>query len=153
MNFDAKLKELFIDLPVPGKTSGSAVHAMKAGKLLFVSGALPYADGKLIAKGRVGVEVRLDTAKSAMRAAFLQALSVVAHASPGGVNGVKQLVRLEGQVASTADFADHLKVLDGASELAGAVFGSAGQHSRLAWGAASLPQNACVQLSAIFEMK
>ena len=153
MDVDAKLKELFIELPEPGKTFGSVAHAMRSGKLLFVSGALPFADGKLLAKGRVGIEVRLDLAKSAMRTAFIQALCIVAMESKGTLNQIKQILRLEGYIASGADFGDHLKVLDGASELAGILFGNAGRHSRSAVGVASLPLNACVQLSTIFEMK
>lgn len=152
MDFDAKLDELYIDLPELGSPVAGVAHATKIGKLLYLSGCLPMADGRLIAKGRVGIEVRLDVAKQAARAAAVQALAVIAAESGGTLNHVKQIVHLQGFVATGADFRDHGKVLDGASELFALVFGKAGHHARVAVGAASLPQDACVELALLVEL-
>ena len=47
-------------------------------------------------------------------------------------------------------FADHPKVLNGASELIVEILGNKGRHTRIAVGCASLPLNAAVEIDAIF---
>lgn len=60
-------------------------------------------------------------------------------------------VRLGGFVASTPDFFDHPKIINGASQLMLDVFGEAGRHARAAvWGVAALPLNAAVEVEALF---
>ncbi len=152
MTFSDKLEELFIDLPEPAPDRGNAVAAMKVGKLLHVGGVLPFAEGRLQFPGRAGVEVRLDNARMAARTAAVQMLAIVAR-ELGSIDKVRRVVRLDGLVASGADFSDHEKVVDGASELFVQLFGPFGKHVRTAAGAASLPRGACVQLSAVFEVK
>ncbi len=152
MDFDARLDDLYIDLPEPPDALGSYVHAVKAGKLLFVSGVLPRLEGRIM-KGRAGVDVRLDIAKSAARGAAVNALAIIAAELGGSLNKVKRIVQVAGLVSCGADFKDHSKVLDGASELMGQIFGSAGKHTRIASGAASLPEGATVELSMIVEVK
>ena len=153
MDYDSKLAELFIDLPEPRTLPAGVVHAATSGKLLWIEGLLPFAEGRLVAKGRVGVEVLLDTAQKAARAALVQGLSVLAEEGKGTLNRVRRIVRLTGEVASGPDFTEHEKVLAGASELLVNLFGKQGEHVRRAVGVASLPQGACVQLSLLVEMR
>lgn len=148
MNADQKLEELFIVLPEPRTLPASTVHTVSLGKMLFVSQALPFGDGgRLVSPGRVGVEVRIDAARLAARAAIIVALSSVKCACGGTLDRVHRIVHLEGAVASGADFQDHEKVIDGASELLVSLFGKQGQHTRNVFGVVSLPQRACVSLS------
>lgn len=153
MNYDAKLAELYIDLPEPRTLTAATVHAVRSGKLLYLGGCLPLADGRVVARGRVGVEVRLDTARQAARAAAVTALAVLAAESGGTLNRVARIVRVDGCIASGADFHDHEKVIDGASELFLTIFGPAGRHARTVVGCTSLPGEACVSLALIVEMK
>ena len=153
VNFDQKLEELYIDLPEPPPDSGSTLSAVQVGKLLHVSGALPLAEGRMQYPGRAGVEVRLDMAKMAARIAAVMVLAIVRRELKGSLKRVKRIVSVDGYVACGADFRDHGKVLDGASELFGQVFGPFGKHLRTAVGVSSLPGNACVELSAVFEVK
>lgn len=153
MDFDEKLEELFIDLPEPAADMGFAVSAVQVGKNLHVGGVLPFAEGKVQNPGRVGVEVRLDMAKLAARTAAVYVLALVARELGGSLKKVKRIVSVDGYVACGSEFRDHGKVLDGASELFGQIFGPFGKHIRTAVGVSSLPQNACVELSAVFELK
>jgi len=152
MTFDERLDELYIDLPEPAAVVGAGVHAVRTGKLFFLGGVLPLSEGRMM-KGRAGIEARLDVAKSAARASAINALAVLMQELGGSLNKVKRIVQLTMHVASGADFKDHFKVLDGASELIGQIFGSAGKHARIATGVASLPEGATVELSLIVEVK
>jgi len=153
MDFDAKLDELFIDLPEPGRAASGTAHAIKAGKLLYVAGALPLSEGKIAHKGRAGLEVRLDNAKLAARIAAINALAIISNELGGTLNKVKRLVQVTGYIATGGEFRELFRVLDGATELFSQIFGSAGTHTRDAIGCAALPGDACVELSLIIELK
>ena len=153
MDFDAKREELFIDLPEPPHLTGGALHAVKVGKILHIGGVLPLSEGKVANKGRVGLEVRLDNAKFAARLAAINTLAVIAKESGGTLNKVKRIINVTAYIASGGDFRQHFKVVDGASELFTQIFGSAGKHARNAVGCTCLPQDACVELATIVEMK
>lgn len=153
MNYDDKLEELFIDLPEPPTETGSAVAAAQSGKLLYVGGVLPFAEGRIQFPGRVGVEVKLDSAKLAARTAGVLVLAIARKALGGTLNNIRRVVRVDGYVAASGDFRDHGKAIEGAGELFAQIFGLNGKHVRNAIGCASLPQNACIELSVIFEVK
>jgi enamine deaminase RidA (YjgF/YER057c/UK114 family) len=55
-------------------------------------------------------------------------------------------------VNSTSDFTEHHLVTNGASELIGELFGSAGAHARSAFGVAQIPFGACVEIEMIAEV-
>jgi enamine deaminase RidA (YjgF/YER057c/UK114 family) len=152
MNFDQRLEDLFIDLPEPPQTKGKGVNAVRTGKLLYVGGVLPRSEGRMMA-GRAGVEVRLDMATTAARAAMLFALAIVKSELGGTLNKLKRVVQVSALVACGTDFKDHLKVLDGASDLLVQIFGPSGKHTRISAGVMSLPENATVELSMIVEVK
>lgn len=153
MDFDAKLAELFIDLPEPAPPAAGTVSAVHVGKLLYVSGVLPFSEGKITSKGRVGLEVRLDNAKLAARIAAVNALAIMWKEFGGTLNKVKRIIQVTGYIASGGEFRQHFKVLDGATELFSQIFGNAGKHTRNAVGCTTLPNDACIELSLIVELK
>jgi enamine deaminase RidA (YjgF/YER057c/UK114 family) len=153
MDFDDKLDELFIDLPEPSESVGFSVSTIRVGKMLFVGGVLPLAEGRVQSQGKVGVEIRLDNARLAARTAGVMTLAIVAKELGGSLSKIKRVVSLDAQVACAADFGDHLKVIDGASELFNQIFGPFGKHVRTVCGVTSLPKNACVQITTVFELK
>jgi enamine deaminase RidA (YjgF/YER057c/UK114 family) len=65
---------------------------------------------------------------------------------------VQQVVRLGGFVACTPEFTQHAAVMNGASDLAVAVFGDAGRHARSTIGVPSLPLDAAVEVEGIFRI-
>ena len=152
MDYEKRLTELFIELPEVTHQAKYFTPTVQAGKLLFVSGLLPFAEGKLAFKGRLGLEITLDQGVQASRYAMIQCLSAV-QAKLGSLNKIEKIVQITGFVASGGDFKDHDRVLDGASNLLQEIFGTAGKHSRMAAGVNTLPSGACVELGMIVEVK
>ena len=70
----------------------------------------------------------------------------------GNLDKAKQIVKVEGFVASHESFTNHHLVINGCSDLLVEVFGDRGLHSRFAVGCASLPLDACVEVGAIVEL-
>ena len=146
-----KLRELGLHLPEVAKPLAAYVPAVRTGNLVFVSGQLPMVDGKLPLTGKVGAEVSADQAKGLAQRAALNAIAAAA-AEAGGIDRITRVVKVTGFVASTPDFSGHPGVINGASELIGAVFGDAGAHARAAVGVAALPLDAPVEVEMIVEV-
>jgi enamine deaminase RidA (YjgF/YER057c/UK114 family) len=120
--------------------------------LVFVSGQLPFLEGKLACTGRLGASVSLADGQAAARQCLLNILSQVDAACDGDLDRVSRIVRLGGFVACAPEFTQHPAVINGASDLAVEIFGEAGRHARAAVGVASLPLDAPVEIDAIFEI-
>src|SRR5205814_2309553 len=69
-----------------------------------------------------------------------------------GLDQVVRVVKVTGFVASAGGFTGQPGVLNGASDLFGAVFGDAGRHVRSAVGVAELPLGAPVEVEVIVEV-
>lgn len=150
MAAEAQLRKLGIDLPAAPQPAGKYVPFVVAGPLVFISGQLPVRDGQLAVTGKLGSEVTLEAGVEAARLCAINILSQLRAAC--GLDKVRRCVRLSGFVASTPDFTDQPKVLNGASDLIADVFGEAGRHTRIAVGVAALPMNAAVEVDGIFEI-
>jgi enamine deaminase RidA (YjgF/YER057c/UK114 family) len=70
----------------------------------------------------------------------------------GDLDRVRQVVRLGGFVAAPPEFTQHAQVMNGASDLAVAVFGDAGRHARTTVGVPSLPPDAAVEVEGLFRI-
>jgi enamine deaminase RidA (YjgF/YER057c/UK114 family) len=149
----AKLAELSLTLPSAQPPVANYVPFAITGHLLIVSGQLPMKDGKLTAAGKLGDAVSLEDGKAAAQQSFLNILAHANAALDGDLDRVVRLVRLGGFVACVPSFTQHPAVVNGASDLAVAVFGDAGRHARAAVGVPSLPLDAAVEIEAIFEIK
>ena len=108
-------------------------------------------DGVLI-RGRLGEDVSLTLGIEAARACGLMILAQL-KAALGDLGRVERVVKLGALVNSTADFTDHPKVANGASELMVAVFGEAGRHARAAVGVPSLPLGVAVEIDAVVAVR
>lgn len=151
MSFDEKLKQLGITLPLPPKPVATYVPAVQAGDLLFLSGVLPFQDGKLALEGKLGRELTVEQGYESARIALLNALAIV-RSHLGTLDLVTQVVRLVGHVASAEGFVQQPAVINGASDLLVQLFGEAGRHARVAVGAVQLPLNAPVELELILQV-
>jgi len=151
MTPEEKLRKLSIDLPGIPKPLGSYVPFVKTGNLVYLSGMLPLKDGKLLKTGRVGETVSLEDAALCARTAAINALAVL-RSVVGSVDNVKRCLKITGFVASSPDFTDQPKVINGASDLLFEVFGEAGRHARAAVGVNVLPMNSPVEIEFIFEV-
>ena len=71
----------------------------------------------------------------------------------GDLDKIEQIVKVNGYVASAEGFEMQPKVINGASELLGVIFGEKGQHARLAVGVNQLPFNATCEIEMIVKVK
>ena len=145
-----RLSQLNLQLPPPPQPAGAYTRAVKSGELIFVSGQLPIADGKLQYAGTLGEDLDLEEGYAAAQLCALNALSVL-NAETENLDHVT-IVRLGGYVASASNFFEQAKVINGASDLMAEVLGNRGIHARLAVGAPSLPLGAAVELEVIAAM-
>jgi enamine deaminase RidA (YjgF/YER057c/UK114 family) len=101
--------------------------------------------------GRLGAELNVEAGRAAARLAAMNALAV-AREHLGSLDKVTRVVRLGVYVATSADFREHPKVADGASELLQGVFGKDKNPCRSVFGVASLPLGVPVEIEVIFEV-
>ena len=143
---EKKLTELGLTLPALAAPIANYVGSVRTGNLLFVSGQLCLgADGKLLAKGKLGSEVSVEDGQKAARACAINLLAQL-KAALGDLDKVARVVRLGGFIGSTPAFLDGPKVMNGPSDLMVAVFGDRGRHARTTVGVAA------VEVEGLFEV-
>ncbi len=145
-----RLTALGLELPQVVAPLAAYVPAVRSGSLVYTSGQLPMVSGALAATGKVGGQVSPETAAECARVCALNALAAV-HALVG-LDSVVRVVKVVGYVASEPSFTGQPGVVNGASELLGAVFGTDGAHARSAVGVAALPLDAPVEVELIVEV-
>ncbi|MCA9462450.1 MAG: RidA family protein [Nitrospira sp.] len=151
MTIHDQLDRLGVTLPAAPRPVGSYVPAKQAGDLVFVSGVLPFQDGKIFRPGKLGGALTVADGVEAAKLALLNALAIVQQAV-GSLDRIKSIVRMTGHVASAEGFVEQPAVLNGASDLLVDIFGDSGRHARLALGAAELPLHAAVELELIVQI-
>ncbi|MGY1694821.1 MULTISPECIES: RidA family protein [unclassified Geodermatophilus] len=147
----ARLAQLGIRLPPVAAPVASYVPAVRSGNLVFTSGQLPFVDGGLRRTGKVGGSVDPEDAAADAKMCALNALAAVDDLV--GLDQVARVVRVVGYVASAEGFSGQPRVVNGASELLGKVFGDAGHHARSAIGVAELPLGAPVEVELTVELR
>jgi enamine deaminase RidA (YjgF/YER057c/UK114 family) len=145
---EARLAKLGLDLPPAPNPVANYVPALQAGQLLFISGQIAKAADGTVVAGSVGVDLTVEEGQAAARLCALNILAQ-AKAALGSLERIAQVLRLTGFVNSPAGFADHPKVINGASDLMVEVLGDKGRHTRAAVGVAGLPANTAVEVDAI----
>ena len=149
---EKKLAELGIVLPAPVPPVANYVPFVRTGSLLFVSGQICVgADGKLVAKGKLGETVAIEDGQAAARACAINLIAQL-KAALGDLDKVVRVVRLGGFINSEPTFLDGPKVMNGASDLVVQVFGEKGRHARTTVGVASLPADAAIEVEGLFEV-
>jgi len=132
---EERLAELGLSIPEMVRPMAAYVPTVRSGSFVYTAGQLPMVNGQLPRTGKVGAN----------------ALAAI-KAEVGELSAVTRVVKVVGFVASDPDFYDQPEVINGASELLGAVFGEKGQHARSAVGVAVLPRNAPVEVEVIVEV-
>src|SRR3954468_22669855 len=120
---EARLKELNIPLPSPGRPMARYKMAVRVGDLLYISGHGPsrLTETTPVA-GKCGGGLTLEQGKESARAVGVNILATVRD-QLGSLDRVKRLVKTLGMVNSTPDFTQHPQVIKGFSELMAEVFG------------------------------
>jgi enamine deaminase RidA (YjgF/YER057c/UK114 family) len=149
---EKKIADLGIVLPTPAAPIANYLGFVRTGSLLVVSGQLCLdAEGKLIAKGKLGAGVSIEDGNKAARTCAINLLAQIKVAL-GDLDKVSRVVRLGGFISSMPSFLDGPKVMNGASDLMVAVFGDKGRHARTTVGVAVLPLDAAVEVEGMFEV-
>jgi enamine deaminase RidA (YjgF/YER057c/UK114 family) len=149
---DAKLAELGIAVPAAAAPIANYIGYNIVGSMVVVSGQIPLVDGKIAVAGKVGAGVSIEQAQAAARICFVNLLAQLKAATGGDLDRVKRVVRLGGFIAAGPDFTQHALVMNGASDMAVAVFGEKGRHARTTIGVPSLPGDAAVEVEGMFEI-
>src|SRR5215472_7324682 len=109
---EGKLADLGIILPTPAAPIANYVGFVRTGNLLVVSGQLCLdAEGKLVAKGKLGGGVSIEDGAKAARASAINLL-VQIKAALGDLDKVTRVVRLGGFINGNPDFIDGPKVMN-----------------------------------------
>ncbi|MDQ0062228.1 RidA family protein [Paenibacillus harenae] len=144
----SKLEALGIKLPTASEPAASYANCVMEGGLLFVSGKGPSGG----ARGKLGIDYTTEDGYKCARETAIEILAVV-QSYLGSLDNVKRVVKAQGFVNASADFAEHHKVLDGFSDLMAEVFGDRGVHARSVFGAVSLRGGLPVIIDSIFAVR
>jgi enamine deaminase RidA (YjgF/YER057c/UK114 family) len=145
---EERLASLGISLPIPPEPAGSYLPVVVSGNLAFIAGQIPIEGNDVKFRGKV------ESIEMGQEAARLCAMNALAQlkSSLGNLDRIKRFIKITGFVNCDPLFADHAKVINGASDLLVNIFGEKGKHARAAVGVNSLPLNSTVELEFIAEV-
>jgi enamine deaminase RidA (YjgF/YER057c/UK114 family) len=150
---DDRLSELGVTLPNAPRPIASFVPFCRTGDLVYLAGQTCEVGGKPAMTGRVGIDLDLDAGRAAARLCAINLLAALRDACEGDFERVARCVRVGGFVQAAHGYTGVPFVIDGASELFVALWGERGRHARTSVGVSTLPQNAAVEVEAIFELR
>ncbi|MGB7818512.1 MAG: RidA family protein [Ornithinibacter sp.] len=152
---EERLSALGLSVPEVVPPVAAYVPAVLDGSRVYVSGQVPMVDGAMSHTGKVGDGPGLVPPEQAAELARICALNAIAAVKSvvGDLDRVERVVKVVGFVASDPSFTGQPGVVNGASELFGAVFGEAGVHARSAVGVAALPLDAPVEVEVIVHVR
>ena len=145
------IKELGFEISDPPLPVANYSPFIISGKLIFISGQIPFKNNVILYKGKVGKDLDMASGIKAAELCFINTLSILNLALDKNLNKVKRCIKLGVFVNSSDNFYDQPIVADGASNLLRKIFKQNGDHSRVAISANSLPKNAAVEIDSIFE--
>jgi len=146
-----RLAAVGLTLPEVVPPIAAYVPAVQIGNLIYSSGQLPMVNGALAMTGKVGAGVTPEQAKEMAQVCALNALAAIGTLC--NLDDIAQIVKVTGFVASAPGFTGQSTVINGASELFGALFGDGGKHARSAVGVAELPLGAPVEVEVIVALR
>jgi enamine deaminase RidA (YjgF/YER057c/UK114 family) len=150
-HLNENLSRLQLTIPECPRPVAAYVPAIRHRDLIFVSGQLPLANGKLLFSGSVPKQVSLEEASICARQCLLNGIAAAQSVLKPG-ESLGSLLQINGFVQSEEGFSGHPQVINGASQLALELFEEEGQHARMALGASSLPLNAPVEIAFTFSI-
>jgi enamine deaminase RidA (YjgF/YER057c/UK114 family) len=148
---DARLVDLGIELPPVSNPVANYLGCKRVGDILYVGGHGPVTTAG-VTRGKVGDTVTLEQAYAAAKATALSMLATV-RAELGGLDRVRQVVKVFGMVNCAPGFNQTPQVIDGCSDVLVAIFGDAGRHTRSAVGMAELPFDISVEIEMILQVE
>lgn len=145
------LDKLGIDIASYGAPVANYVSAVQTGNLVFLAGHGPRRRDGTFVTGRLGDDLSIEDGYEASRITAIRMIITLKDYLTD-LSRVRRIIDMTGMVAATPDFAEHPKVIDGASDLLIEVFGERGRHARAAIGMGSLPFNTPVEFKMVVEV-
>ena len=149
--YEAKVKELGIELNTAAKPNNHFVPAVTTGNLVFLSGHGPRKPEGGAVQGKVGKDLTIEEGKNAARLTMIALLSSLRN-EIGSLDRVTRIVKVHGMVNCPTDFTQQPAVMNGATAVLTSIFGDAGKPARAAVGMGSLPNNIAVEIEMIVEI-
>lgn len=135
---ETRLHALGLTLPPPAAAVADYQPFVTVGNMLYTSGQLPWIDGKLLFKGKIGQELTAEQGYAACQLGALNALAQIKKAL-GGFDRLVRVVRLEGVLNVAPGFTATPGVLNGASHLLNKALGGRDQHTRMIYTNPEMP--------------
>lgn len=151
IDYESKLSDLGITIPLMKPPSASYVHTVRTGNLIYTSGKGSVYPNGMMSTGKLGVDLSIAQGQEAAKLAGIRLLGAL-KSELGDLNRVKRIVKVLGMVNASPEFVEHSSVINGFSDLMIAVFGDIGKHARSAVGVGSLPKNLAVEIEMIVEV-
>ena len=149
MTVEDRILELGYRLGMPPPPLGKYVRCVVSDGFAFTSGHGPFDElGNVAIRGQVGDVLSLEEGREAARLSIVACLASL-KAEVGSLDRVDRIVKLLGFVNCAPGFNDTSAVMDGASELLVAAFGTRGIHARAAIGTTVLPGGIPVEIELI----
>ena len=152
MSVNEKLNKMGIRIPQTPKPVAAYVPAVKTGSFIYTSGQIPFMDGELKYKGKVGKDLSLEEGYEAAKICAINCLSAIKSLIED-LDNIDKVIKVTGFVNSAEGFNLQPKVVNGASDFLGNLFGDKGAHARSAVGVSCLPLDAAVELEMIVRIK
>jgi len=143
MTVKQKLADLGLQLPEPPEPRGEYVPVVVHENVAYVSGQVSR-EGSGVISGPVSGDTEAELVSRAAEACVLRTLSALEHSV--GLEKVDRLLFLRGYVHAEEEYHQYSKVVDAASLLLLKLFGTKGQHGRLAVGVAGLPGGGMLEI-------
>jgi len=148
LSYEEHAKSIGVTIPQPATPVGAYVPAARDGRLLFTAGQGPLKQGIPEFRGKVGQDLTVEQGYEAARLATLNCLAA-AKSVLGTLDQIERVVKVNGYVNSASGFTDQAKVMNGASDLLGQIFGEKGRHARTSVGVNELPMNIAVEVELV----
>lgn len=148
MSYEEHAKSIGITIPQAATPVGAYVPAVRGGTLLFTAGQGPMKESAPVFKGKVGQDLTIEQGYEAAKLATLNCLAA-AKSVLGTLDQIERIVKVNGYVNSAPGFTEQAKVMNGASDLLGQIFGEKGRHARTSVGVSELPLNITVEVELV----
>ena len=149
---EQRLREVGVTIPDAPSPAANYLPFTRTGNLVFVSGQVPFIDGKLETTGTVGKNASVEEAQGQAKICAINLIAQLKVACDGDLDRVVKVVKLGALVASAEDFFNQPVVVNAASDLMVQAFGENGRHARFAVGTNALPLNCLVEIDGVFEI-
>ena len=146
-----KLNKFNLKLPTVSSPGGNYISVNIRGDIAYVAIQFPIIDEVYHYQGRLGNEITTEEGYKAME---MCALNVIAQIEAKvGFGAVMGLNHFDMYFQAGDNWDDSPIIADGASDLFVTILGKKGTHSRAIFGAANLPRNFSVGLTATFTLQ